>query len=44
MKHKLEQAFQKAAHAADRAVSAAMQKYSNGLVTDEDDITGALIG
>ncbi|EJD6581709.1 hypothetical protein AB7185_15305 [Providencia rettgeri] len=44
MKHKLEQAFQKAAHAADRAVSAAMLKYSNGLVTDEDDITGALIG
>ena len=44
MKNRLEQAFQEAAHAADRAVSAAMQKYSNGLVTDEDDITGALIG
>ncbi|WP_227636006.1 hypothetical protein [Klebsiella michiganensis] len=44
MKNLLEQAFQEAAHAADRAVRAAMQKYSNGLVTDEDDITGALIG
>lgn len=44
MKVRLEQAFQEAAHAADRAVSAAMLKYSDGLVTDEDDITGALIG
>lgn len=44
MKSSLEQAFQDAAHTADRAVSAAMLKYSNGLVTDEDDITGVLIG
>lgn len=44
MKSSLEQAFQEAAHTADRAVSAAMLKYANGLVTDEDDITGALIG
>ncbi|HCL6876966.1 TPA: hypothetical protein N2R51_003797 [Escherichia coli] len=44
MKSSLEQAFQEAAHAADRAVSGAMLKYSNGLVTDEDDITGVLIG
>ncbi|VVM62245.1 hypothetical protein PS634_01357 [Pseudomonas fluorescens] len=44
MKSKLEEAFREAAHAADRAVSAAMLKYADGLVTDEDDITGALIG
>lgn len=44
MENRLEEAFRKAAHAADRAVSAAMQKYADGLVTDEDDITGALIG
>lgn len=44
MKSSLEQAFQEAARAADRAVSGAMLKYSNGLVTDEDDITGVLIG
>lgn len=44
MENRLEEAFREAAHAADRAVSAAMQKYANGLVTDEDDITGALIG
>lgn len=44
MKNRLEQAFHKAAHAADRAVSAAMLKYSNEMVTDEDDITGTLIG
>lgn len=44
MEISLEQAFREAAHAADRAVSAAMLKYADGLVTDEDDITGALIG
>jgi hypothetical protein len=44
MKSSLEQAFQEAAHAADRAVSGTMLKYLNGLVTDEDDITGVLIG
>lgn len=44
MKISLEQAFREAAHAADRAVSAAMLKYADGFVTDEDDITGALIG
>lgn len=40
----LEEAFREAAHAANRAVEAAMQKYADDLVTDEDDITGALIG
>jgi len=44
MESSLEEAFREAAHAADRAVHAAMQKYADGLVTDEDDITGALIG
>lgn len=44
MESSLEEAFREAAHAADRAVSAAMEKYADGLVTDEDDITGALIG
>ncbi|EHF8262919.1 hypothetical protein ACXEI8_005082 [Klebsiella pneumoniae] len=44
MKSRFENAFQEAASAANRAVSAVMQKYSSGLVTDEDDITGALIG
>ncbi|WP_028601169.1 hypothetical protein [Ottowia thiooxydans] len=44
MENRLEKAFRKAAHAADRAVSAAMEKYANGHVTDEDDITGVLIG
>lgn len=44
MDSSLEEALGKAAHAADRAVKATMQKYANGLVTDEDDITGALIG
>lgn len=33
-----------AAKAADRAVIRAMRKYSHGLVTDEDDLTGVLIG
>lgn len=40
----LEEDFRQAAHAADRAVSAAMEKYAYGHVTDEDDITGVLIG
>lgn len=44
MKSSVEEAFRKAACAADRAVSAAMEKYAKGLVTDEDDITGVLIG
>ncbi|MBB5368208.1 MULTISPECIES: hypothetical protein, partial [unclassified Janthinobacterium] len=44
MPSNLEEAFRAAAHAADRAVGAAMQKYADGLVIDEDDITGALIG
>ncbi|QEI06221.1 hypothetical protein FXN63_10510 [Pigmentiphaga aceris] len=44
MENRLEEAFRAAAHAADRAVSAAMQKYADELITDEDDITGALIG
>lgn len=44
MESHLEEAFRQAAHAADRAVSAAMEKYADGYVTDEDDITGVLIG
>lgn len=44
MERRLEEAFREAAHAADRAVNGAMQKYADGLVTDEDDITGTLIG
>lgn len=44
MKNSLEEGFRKAARAADRAVSAAMRKYADGQVTDEDDITGVLIG
>ncbi|WP_038913087.1 MULTISPECIES: hypothetical protein [Pectobacteriaceae] len=44
MNSNLEKAFREAARAADRAVSAAMLKYAKGLVTDEDDITGTLIG
>lgn len=44
MKSRLEEAFRQAAYAADCAVSAAMEKYSHGYVTDEDDITGVLIG
>ncbi len=39
-----EGSIKKAAHKADRAVKKAMKKYENGLVTDEDDITGVLIG
>lgn len=44
MEINLEEDFRKAAHAADRAVQMSMEKYANELVTDEDDITGALIG
>lgn len=33
-----------AAHLADNAVARAMRKYRDGLVTDEDDLTGVLIG
>jgi hypothetical protein len=44
MENRLDKAFRQAAHAADRAVSAAMEKYANRHVTDEDDITGVLIG
>ena len=44
MENKLEQAFKQAAHIADSAVNATMLKYSEELVTDEDDITGVLIG
>lgn len=44
MEINLEEAFREAAHAADRAVSAAIEKYASGYVTDEDDITGVLIG
>ena len=40
----LEEAFRNAAHAADGAVLAAMEKYQRGDVTDEDDLTGVLIG
>ncbi|WP_080712489.1 hypothetical protein [Pseudomonas brassicacearum] len=40
----LEQAFHEAAHAAEAAVTAAMGKYKSGNVTDEDDLTGVLIG
>ncbi len=40
----LEEAFRNAAHAADTAVAAAMGKYEHGNVTDEDDLTGVLIG
>lgn len=44
MKSSLERAFREAARAADHAVRAVMLKYADGLVTDEDDITGTLIG
>lgn len=37
-------AMRLAAHTAERAVSRAMAKYRAGLVTDEDDLTGVLIG
>jgi hypothetical protein len=40
----LEEAFKAAAHAADAAVKASMNKYRDQGVTDEDDLTGILIG
>lgn len=40
----LEHEFHLAAHAADAAVTAAMKKYRDGNITDEDDITGVLVG
>jgi hypothetical protein len=40
----LEEAFKAAAHAADAAVNASMKKYRDQGVTDEDDLTGILIG
>ena len=40
----LEQSFRTAARAAEAATSAAMEKYRHGHVTDEDDLTGILIG
>ena len=39
-----EDAIKKAAKCADGAVNRAMKKYSSGLVTDEDDLTGVLVG
>lgn len=39
-----EDAMRNAAHAAEQAVRRAMVKYRDGLVTDEDDLTGVLIG
>ena len=44
MESRLEEAFRHAARAADLAVSAVMKKYAYEEVTDEDDITGVLIG
>jgi hypothetical protein len=37
-------AMRTAAHSAEQAVSRAMAKYRDGLVTDEDDLTGVLVG
>lgn len=39
-----EDAIRVAAHSAERAVMRAMAKYHDGLVTDEDDLTGILVG
>ncbi|WP_343503681.1 hypothetical protein [Alloyangia pacifica] len=39
-----EEAMRAASHAADRAVKRAMDKYRHGLVVDEDDLTGVLVG
>jgi hypothetical protein len=39
-----EDAMRIAAHSADRAVVRAMAKYRDGLVNDEDDLTGVLVG
>lgn len=44
MKSILDQTFEQAAHAANSAVNKVMKKYSEGFVTDEDDITGIIIG
>lgn len=40
----IEQSFQIAARQAASAVKATMNKYQSGLVTDEDDMTGVLLG
>lgn len=40
----LQNSFRSAAKAANKAVGRAIKKYRNGLVTDEDDITGVLLG
>ena len=39
-----EEAMRTAAHSAEQAVRRAMAKYRDGLVTDEDDLTGVLVG
>jgi len=39
-----EDAMRTAAHSAEQAVWRAMGKYRDGLVTDEDDLTGVLVG
>lgn len=39
-----EDAMRAAAHSAEHAVWRAMMKYRDGLVTDEDDLTGVLVG
>jgi hypothetical protein len=39
-----EDSIRKAASRADRAVNRAMEKYRRGEVTDEDDLTGVLVG
>ncbi|HXD15082.1 MAG TPA: hypothetical protein VNU65_12970 [Xanthobacteraceae bacterium] len=39
-----EEMAREAAHAADDAVTEAMNKYKEGGVTDEDDLTGVLVG
>jgi hypothetical protein len=39
-----DEAMRAAAHSAEHAVWRAMAKYRDGLVTDEDDLTGVLIG
>lgn len=39
-----DEALSKAAHKAAQATNRAMRKYAAGLVTDEDDLTGVLVG
>jgi hypothetical protein len=39
-----EETIRQAAKRADRAVNRAMAKYARSLVTDEDDLTGVLVG